>query len=114
MDMGKSLCEAFHDYEEKMFELDKKNAVFEQIATRLKLQVAQKNGEKLEDEKFSSEKFSSENGDLKNETQDSLSKYARSNSKSQNSNYTVSIPGFKSTSSGSIGRCLSILGDNLN
>ena len=109
MDMGKSLCEAFHDYEEKMFELDKKNAVFEQIATRLKLQVAQKNGEKLEDEKFSSE-----NGDSKNETQDSLSKFARSNSKSQNSNYTVSIPGFKSTSSGSIGRCLSILGDNLN
>ena len=45
MDMGKSLCEAFYDYDRKMFEMDKKNAVFEQIATRLKMQIAQKNGE---------------------------------------------------------------------
>merc|ERR1712073_135920 len=45
MNMGKSLCEAFYDYEEKMFELDKKNAVFEEIACRLKIQARNKKTE---------------------------------------------------------------------
>lgn len=107
MDMGKSLCEAFYDYDRKMFEMDKKNAVFEQIATRLKMQIAQKNGEEAEFE-------NSEGQTRASRDQDSIySKYSNKSSE----NILVKIPatpGFKSNSSGSMGRCLSILGENLN
>merc|ERR1711976_518698 len=63
------------------------------IATRLKIQAQNKKSEAEIDEN----EIISENGSK-------VSKYS----------HEVSIPGFKSNSSGSIGKCLDILGDNLN